>query len=280
MAQLAFEGMPERLYAATPARLTTYDDCPRRYRHAYLDRPTPARRGATGHTSVGASVHTALARWWALPRASRTPEQGGRLLTEAWIAEGFRDPAQAAAARELARGQVERYLGQVDPDDVPVAVERTVTLRTEHASLWGRVDRVDDRAGAGLVVVDYKTGRWVPTAEDARDSTALGVYAAAVGAGFRRPCLRVELHHLPSGGVAAWDHTPGSLAEAVHRADALAARLADLDDRHAVASQEAADGLFPAQVASRCGWCEFRPVCGPGRSQPARSAWSAVVTSD
>jgi len=275
MGQLVFEGMPERLYAATPARLTTYTDCPRRYRHAYLDRPTPARRGAMGHTSIGASVHTALARWWGLPRERRTPGQGGRLVEEAWIGEGFRDPAQSLVARDRAREQVVGYLDRVDPDDVPVAVERTVSLRTEHAVLWGRVDRVDDRNGA-LVVVDYKTGRSVPAVEEARTSLALAVYAAAVAAAQRRPCLRVELHHLPSGEVVAADHTEESLAAAVDRADALAARLAELDGRHAAASAPAADELFPARVAPRCGWCEFRPVCGPGRTEPPRSAWAAV----
>jgi RecB family exonuclease len=273
--------MPDPLYPAAPARLTTYDDCPRRYRHAYLDRPSPQRRGAMGHTSVGASVHTALARWWGLPRARRTPEAGGELLLDCWLTDGFRDTAQMLAARERSRGQVERYLAGVDPDDVPVGVERTVTLRTPHASLWGRVDRIDDRPDHGLVVVDYKTGRSSPTVDDARTSVALAVYAAAVGAMLRRPCSRVELHHLPSGRVLAWQHTATSLEQHVHRADALAARLADLDERHAAGlAPDRADELFPALVAPRCGWCEFRPVCRPGQSEPARRSWAGVVTGD
>ena len=39
MEQLGFEGMPRRLYSCTPTRLTTWLDCPRRYRMGYLDRP-------------------------------------------------------------------------------------------------------------------------------------------------------------------------------------------------------------------------------------------------
>ena len=41
--QLGFEGMPERLFVCTPSKLTTYEDCPRRYRYAYVDRPTPPK---------------------------------------------------------------------------------------------------------------------------------------------------------------------------------------------------------------------------------------------
>src|SRR3954464_11509120 len=112
--------MPRRLYAAAPSRLTTYLDCPRRYRMAYLDRPTPPRGHPWGHNSVGAAVHTALARWWRLPRERRTPEAGGALLVSCWLADGFRDRRQLVEARERSRRQVERYLADLDPDDEPV----------------------------------------------------------------------------------------------------------------------------------------------------------------
>jgi RecB family exonuclease len=277
MSQLALDGMPRRLYAASPARLTTYDDCPRRYRHAYLDRPAPSRGAPWGHTSVGASVHTALARWWDLPRERRTPEAGGSLLVSGWLPEGFRDGRQSRAARERARGQVERYLAGVDPDVEPLAVERTVSLTTERASLWGRVDRLDDRPGAGVVVVDYKTGRSVLTVDDARRSLALAVYAAAAARTLHRPCTRVELHHLPTGEVLAWDHSEESLERQLLRADVLAAELDGLDERFRDGmSVDEADEAFPARVASRCGWCEFRGVCRPGRSVPSHRPWDGV----
>ena len=66
--QLGFEGMPRRLYACTPTRLSTWLDCPRRYRMTYLDRPPPGKGPPWAHNSLGASVHNALAGWWRLPR--------------------------------------------------------------------------------------------------------------------------------------------------------------------------------------------------------------------
>jgi putative RecB family exonuclease len=275
--QLALDGMPERLYPAAPARLGTYLDCPRRYRLGYLDRPAPPRGGPWAHTSVGASVHTALARWWGLPRERRTPAEGGRLLVTCWLGGGFRDADQSGESLQRARVEVERYLADVDPDEVPAGVERTVSVRTPHASLWGRVDRIDDRGAEGLAVVDYKTGRSEPTEADARDSLALAVYAAGVARLLRRPCTRVELHHLPSGRVVGFDHTEASLTEHLERADAVAAELSALDEAHGAGmSPEQADAAFPARVAPRCGWCEVRGSCPPGRAVPARSAWAAV----
>jgi len=274
--QLLLDGMPARLYAATPARLSTYLDCPRRYRLGYLDRPSPVRGPARGGTSVGASVHNALARWWDLPRSRRTPRAGAELVVNGWIDEGFRDQAQSQAARRRARDQVHDYLAGIDPDHEPVAVERTVAVRTPHASMWGRVDRLDDRGEDGLVVVDYKTGRWTPTDEDARNSLALAVYAAASAATVHRPCRRVELHHVPTGTVAAWEHTAASLVEHLDRADALAAHLDDLDRRHPRMSPDQRREEFPAVVAPHSGSCELRPACGPGQAVAARAAWDGV----
>ena len=95
-------GMPARLYPATPTRLLTWLDCPRRYRFAYLDRPMPPKGPPWAHNSVGAAVHSALADWWTLPFPRRTPAAGGAAVRRRWLTDGFRDPAQASAARERA----------------------------------------------------------------------------------------------------------------------------------------------------------------------------------
>jgi RecB family exonuclease len=244
---------------------------------AYLDRPTPPKGPPWGHNSVGAAVHNALARWWDLPRDRRTPQAGGALLASGWLTDGFRDGRQVVAARERARAQVERYLADVDPDDVPLGIERTVSVTTRSASLWGRVDRLDDR-GEGVVVVDYKTGRSVLTVDHARSSLALAVYAAGAARTLRRPCTRVELHHLPTGDVLVWDHTEESLGEHLRRADELAGELARLDAAfEAGLSAAVADERFPARVGERCGWCDFRVSCAPGQAVPARQPWAGVV---
>ena len=58
----------------------------------------------------------------------------------------------------------------------------------------------------------------MPDTDDARGSLALALYALAAARTLRRPCRRVELHHLPTGRVAAWEHTEESLARHVGRA--------------------------------------------------------------
>lgn len=298
MEQLGLDGMPRRLYTCTPSRLNTWLDCRRRYRFTYLDRPAPQKGPPWAHNSVGASVHNALAAWWREPYDRRTPVMAAVLLTNGWIREGFRDEEQSAAWRDRAREMVSSYVATLDPGDEPVGVERTVATRTSVIAVSGRVDRLD-RRGDELVVVDYKTGRRPSTSDDARSSIALAVYAIASSRMMRRACHRVELHHLPTGTIAEWEHTDESLARHLRRAEDIATEAADADDAYrewagpakravpaprrddgagALAVPPEIDRLFPPEPGPICSWCDFRRHCPEGRAaSPDRLPWDGLA---
>ena len=285
MEQLGFEGMPRRLYACTPTRLSTWLDCPRRYRMSYLDRPAPPKGPPWAHNSLGASVHNALAGWWRLPRRQRTVAAAGDLLNGGWLSDGFADATQSDAHRRRCRQLVEAYVADLDPAAEPAGVERTVATRTELIAVSGRIDRLDDRRQPGgqappdLVVVDYKTGRHCPTVDDARTSLALALYALAASRVLRRPCTKVELHHLPTASVLAWEHTPQSLARQLGRAEDIAAECAAADERYRAGAADgpAADEVFPPRPGPGCGWCDFRAHCREGSlASPGRRPWDGL----
>ena len=291
MEQLGLAGMPQRLYRCTPTRLAAWLDCPRRYRMTYLDRPAPRKGPPWAHNSLGASVHNALAGWWRLPLAGRSVSAAGDLLERGWIEEGFADQAQSTAARSRARRMVEHYVAGLDPGREPVGVERTVATRTDRIAVSGRIDRLDERpedGGTALVVVDYKTGRRPLTTGDAGASMPLALYALAAARVLRRPCRRVELHHLPTGEVRAWEHSDATLARHLGRAEDIAAECADADERFAATQARTATGSsgapdegFPPSTGPGCGWCDFRGSCPEGRAAAeARRPWDGLGSAD
>ncbi|WP_033295156.1 RecB family exonuclease [Amycolatopsis jejuensis] len=270
--QLGFDfgvEQPQRLTKVSPARLSTFDDCPRRYRLSYLDRPTPQRTGPWAHSTLGAVVHNALRALFDLPVAKRTPQRAMALVAEHWKDAGFSSDEQAARYRARAKGWVAEYVEEHDVSDDPVGLERwvsapvTTTGERPTMIIEGRADRIDQRDGE-LVIVDYKTGRWVPDEHEARASQALAMYAVAATRTLRMPCTKVELHHLPSGTVAAAEHTPETLRRHLERAEETAGDL-----RLAADTLDAGgdgDVLFPARPSRRCAWCDFRPSCAEGQA--------------
>jgi putative RecB family exonuclease len=233
----------------------------------------PQKGPPWAHNSVGASVHTALRNWWDLPPQRRVPASLSGLLRATWVREGYRDEIQQREVFTRALGWLEAYLAGLDPDFEPLAVERTVAAKTAVIAFSGRTDRID-RRGDELVIVDYKTGRSGLDSDDARGSQTLALYAFAAERVFRRQCRRVELHHLPSGTVAAHDHTTESLDRQVSRAEATARDIVTAEK--SLAQGVSADEAFPTQPGPICGWCDFRRVCPAGAQAPQRESWAAI----
>ncbi|MHA3834385.1 RecB family exonuclease [Terrabacter sp. AAH1] len=272
--QTTFAGMPTPLYSGSPSRLLAYLDCPRRYRMQYLDRPRPQARPQRAHTSVGIATHNVLRDFWDLPVSQRTPAGVAELVRTSWIDVGFRDPEQSVAWRLRVRDAVTDYLRRSDRDNQPVGIERSVSLKTDEVAITGRIDRLDDRDGE-LVVVDYKTGRQVPTDDDARTSLPLALYAVASARMFRRPCRRVELHHVPSGTVAVHEHTDESLARKVAEAESIASDLRRADADFKQVGVEST--RFAPRPSALCSWCDFRAHCPEGQQVgPEKSDWAGL----
>lgn len=268
---------PEPLFRCTPTMLAGFD-CPRRYRFSYVDRPTPPKGPPWAHNTVGSAVHLALARWWSLKPQNRTPAAAIQLVLSAWTDLGFRDSAQSGRYKEVAAGWVEQYVtDRFDPADDPLGVERTVSAPVGRLVVQGRIDRIDERRDTGEIrIVDYKTGRGGVSADEARGSQALALYVLGARRTLRRPCTRVELHHLPTGEVATFDHTEESLQRHLNRAEATADDIRVATDT--LASGADPDEVFPPNPRPSCSWCDYRQHCPEGQQASTKiEPWAGLA---
>ena len=262
--QLGFEGMPRRLFAATPSRLGTFTACPRRYRLTYLVRPTPPKGAPWAHNSLGAAVHNALRDWWLLPARRRTPGAAGALLDAGWISDGFADAGQSARWRARAREWVEAYVATLDPADEPIGVERGVAARTERLALSGRVDRIDlPRRRAGRrrlqdrpVGARHRRRPRLARAGGLRAGRPADA-APAVPAGWSCTTCRPAGSPAGSTPTSRW---PGTLPAPANTADDIEAAAG------AVAAGATADEAYPPAPGRQCGVVRLPPALpgGPG----------------
>lgn len=281
--QQTFGGMPTPRYSASPSKLLSYVDCPRRYRLQYLDRPKPEPRPQRAHTSLGIAVHNALRDWWEIPVHQRSAAAVAGLVDDSWVSLGFRDAEQSRTWRNIAVKQVTAYLRGLHPDARPHSVERTVAAKTDALIVIGRIDRLDERptpdGGTELVVVDYKTSRRPNSVDELRGSLPMALYAVAVSHMFRRECVRVELHHVPSNTAVAVRHTEASLARKMAEAESIALDLRRADADYA--EKGTASTRFPPRPGPLCAWCDFRAHCPEGQlAGPEKSDWAALEPDD
>lgn len=269
----------ERLTRISATKADSWLGCPRRYWSSYLSGERAGRPWA--HLGYANAIHAALRDRFGDPDAAVIPT--AQLVARAWAADGFRDDAHSDRWKAIATGLVERYVEQ-GPGRPVHSTERTLGARIDGAVVDARIDRLDEgEPGADgkdeIVVVDYKTGRSVPTTDDVRGSLALALYATSVRQSMRRPCSSVELHHVPSGARVAWRHDDDAIDRHLRRASAIAAEIRQATDSWEGSAQDAAavEGLFPARPSALCGFCDAQPNCAAGlAAAPAKRSWEGL----
>ena len=151
-----------------------YRTCPLRYKFARVLR---IPREPTLNQRFGILVHQVLERFHAT--GGRSHDDITRLLEHAWRRGGFGDTDQERQLHEKAARALARYHERLGADGgEPRWFERSFSFPLGRHRMRGRVDRIDELAGGGYGLIDYKTG--VPRSRAAlRDDVQLALYALA-----------------------------------------------------------------------------------------------------
>jgi putative RecB family exonuclease len=254
-------GVPTPPPRLSPSGAGTFEQCPRRWRHRYVDRlPDPPGEAAL----AGSFAHRVLELLMQREPADRTPEAAKLIARREWPeTESAADYAALEYDEEKSRKfrwkawqAIEGLWKLENPADVDVeATERDIEADLAGVPFRGIVDRLE-REGDGLVVTDYKSGR-APSPRFRRgrlDQVLL--YAAAVEADMGEMPVRARLLYLGQRPVGI-DVTRKELDVVTEK---LAATWTDINT--ACAADE-----FAPRTGPLCGWCPYIDRCPEGAAE-------------
>ncbi len=164
----------EAVVPVSPSKVELVRTCALRWA---LESAGGAAPGATSQ-SLGTLVH-ALAH--DLPRG--TYAELSAELDRRWGELGLGDGWTATAERRRAERMIRRLADYLAQAGEPVLLEAPFRLEVGRALVRGTADRLEDVGDGEVEVVDLKTGRRAPRAEESEQNPQLGSYQLAVDAG-------------------------------------------------------------------------------------------------
>ncbi|MCU1675542.1 MAG: helicase UvrD, partial [Frankiales bacterium] len=257
---------PDSAVRLSGSSVSSYATCPLAW---FLDHEAQARAASTTSQGFGLVLH-ALARLVATGALPAEPAALSAKLDEVWPRLGFDATWQSVRERAEAEAAVRRFLNWYAANSGSwVASEAEFSIEHDGVLLRGSVDWVGRDGDGNAVVVDFKTGKSVPSAADLAQHPQLGIYQIAVR----------------EGGLAEQFGGPVSLggAELVQLRQGLKGEQAKVQRQDPLEGASWADDLltatrdgvlaerFPARVHSGCDRCPFRQSC------PAQDSGAQVI---
>lgn len=242
------------------SRLSCYEQCPRRFKHRYIDELVVERKGIEAF--AGSMVHLALQHLYLEVEQGRPLEQKELLafFNEQWdrnddgsvvvVKKGSTSSDYRMEAARCLLAYHRRYYPFCQ--GATVGLEQGIRFKVrgemEH-ELVGYIDRLTYLGEGVYEVHDYKTGRRLPTLRDLRQDRQLALYEIGVRQNYPDAReVRLVWHYLHHDQELRSFRTPDELIEVEREVGRLIDRIECCKE-------------FPRREGPLCRWCEFFEIC-------------------
>ncbi len=239
----------------SPFQISTYQQCPLKYRFHYLDQLADEFARPRHYFSFGRMVHSTLRDYY---RLGGCLENGFQLLKEIYREkwkgiepeqEGYRNRQQAEDYFHRGYYMLRRFYRQSASESrKTLALEQSLKYEISSGlSLGGRIDRLARSQDGILEVIDYKTGKRVPSEAQLKQDIQPAIYRYLVQQTFQEEEVRIINYYLMKDRVIVLEE----LALDGEGLKTLALQL----------QEKIEGGIFPARLNNFCGFCDFRLLC-------------------
>jgi putative RecB family exonuclease len=240
------------------SKLTTYQQCPQKYKFRYIDEIPPPIRSIELH--LGDTVHRALEKLYVDAMLGQTHSSDEILLfyQQTWD-EGYtpqmrivRSGTSALTYLEYGRQMLLTYHRRFHPFTQSTTLEleeKFLFPLSEQHEIRGIIDRLARSSDGSLEIHDYKTSRRLPDTAKINNDTQLALYELALR--YRRPeGSRVSLiwHYLAFDRDIQITKTAQQLETIRRNTLALIHRIESTTS-------------FPTHLTALCDWCEYKEMC-------------------
>jgi DNA helicase-2/ATP-dependent DNA helicase PcrA len=235
------------------SQIQIFDMCPLHYKLQYLLRiPSPP----AASLSFGTSVHAALRAFYEsyIYKEPVPIKQVEAMLQAHWINAGYKSKEHEEAMLQQGVTVLTNYLHKnFNPDILPIAVETPFFFPIKGIKVGGRIDRIDRLPDGRIEIIDYKTGKNVPTEKELLTNFQLTLYALAANQvkdailNKRPEEIVLSLHYVEEEKIFSTTRTLEQLEEAKETLLQKAEEIANSD--------------FACSKSMFCLNCEYKMLC-------------------
>jgi len=246
------------------SKLTSYQQCPQKYKFRYIDEIPPPIRSIELH--LGDTVHRALDKLYADALLGQTLSRDEILLfyRQKWD-EGYtpqmrivRSGLTARTYLEYGRQMLLTYHKRFHPFTQSATLEleeKFLFPLSDRHEIRGVIDRLAKASDGSLEVHDYKTSRRLPDSAKVSSDTQLALYELS---------LR---HRWPEAGRVSliWHYLAFDkeiqITKTTQQLEVVRRIILEMIQRIEAATS------FPTHVTPLCDWCEYKEICPAMKKQ-------------
>ena len=225
----------------------TYETCPLQFK---LEREWKIPGEVPAAMQYGGVIHRVLLAFYDSVRAQRPME-------DEEVLQYFRDELAAASIQDHYQHDLYYEQGVLQLQDFLVGFRRAPAPKVLHTEEFfdvkvgdikvvGRIDRIDETPGGGVVITDYKTGK-AQSQEDSDESLQLSIYALAAREKWGYRADHLVLYNLEGNSPVVTRRNEFQLGEARNRVTQVAESIAM--------------GKFDPKPGFYCRFCAYRNLC-------------------